>query len=183
MKHCLAEDSSQVQKSGWYPWYTNSTCAHAEISQHSWSRELTYQNLPVAGSYTTHTTYLWEVREGESFEGASAAHHPQKTTAVPQEHHSTFERRHGLRKQKHQAIIALKSTATFAPTSRFKIIQQPHWRLQDAVTFWEPSLNLLPAVCASGATDWPTLKRQAVVYGFTQLTYTTLQDTQTSVPL
>lgn len=167
----------------WYPWNTNSTCAHAEISQHSWSHELTYQNLHAAGSCTTHTTYLWEVREGESFDGASAAHHPQKTTAVPQEHHSTFARRCGLRKQKHQATIALKSTATFSPTSRFKITQQPHWRLQDAVPFWEPSLNLLPAVCASGATDWLALQRQAVVCGFTRLTDTTLQDTQSSAPL
>lgn len=89
----------------------------------------------------------------------------------------------GLRKQTHQATAAFKSTATFSPTSRFEVIQQARWRLRDAVPFWEPNLNLLPAACASAATGWPTRKSQAVYCGDTRLTYATLQDTRTSVPL
>lgn len=76
-----------------------------------------------------------------------------------------------------------KLTATFSPTSWSEIIQQPHEQLQEAVSFWEPSLNLLPVAYASGATGWVTLKSQAVNCNYTHLTFAALQDTPTSVPL
>ena len=169
-------------KSCWYPWYTNSTCAHTKIGQHSWSHELHTKTFMWLGAtrHIPHTSEKWGKGSVPQELQSPFSHRKQQfleSTTAPLQDGT------GLRKKKHQATIALKSIESISLTSRFEIIQQPHWRLQDAVPFWEPSLNLLPAAYASGATGWPTLKSQAVYCGYTRLTYATLQDTQTSVPL
>lgn len=148
------------------------------IGQHSWSHELHTKTFVWLGA--TRQVPRTSERWGEHTAGASVTHRKQqflKSTTAPLQDSTR------LRTHKRQGTIALKSTATDSPTSRFEITQQPHWRLQGAVPFWEASLSLLPAVCASRDTGWPTLKSQAVYYGYTQLMYTTLQDTQTPVPL